>query len=422
MEIKASVRGSNLTIENATIAYGSKNAVSISFVFGDDWADYTQRKAYFRYGQSQSYYADIDENGNVEIPSVVIAPPRFSVFVQGKTDDDTKTIRTDLSTINVVGNLNAEALPADGTSAKILPLKEITQNGTYKAVDDMVDGYGKVEVNVTTQSYPLEVTQSGTYTPKEGYFFDKVMANINSYPLTVAENGTYTPKEGYFFDSVNANIPNLGLKKFLDVRGCDQLFKGKSNLVDISKVITYPDTSNVTDMSSMFYECNSLTSVSLLDTSNVTAMSAMFYYCRSLTSVPLLDTSNVTNMGDMFHYCSSLTSIPLLDTSNVTNMGYMFSGCSSLTSIPPLDTSKVINMGDMFYYCRSLTSILMFGIHTSFDIRDTKLEHDALVILLNNLMDLTGKTSKTLTMGTDKLALLSDEAKKIATDKNWILA
>ena len=121
MEIKASVRGYNLTIENATIAYGSKNSISISFGFGDDWANYTQRKAYFRYGQSQSYYADIDENGNVEIPSVVIAPPRFSVFVQGKTDDDTKTIRTDLSTIDVVGNLNAEALPADGTTAKILP-------------------------------------------------------------------------------------------------------------------------------------------------------------------------------------------------------------------------------------------------------------------------------------------------------------
>ena len=45
------------------------------------------------------------------------------------------------------------------------------------------------------------------------------------------------------------------------------------------------------------------------------------------------DTSNVTNMTYMFYNCSSLTSIPTLDTSKVTNMTYMFYNCSSLTEI-----------------------------------------------------------------------------------------
>ena len=31
--------------------------------------------------------------------------------------------------------------------------------------------------------------------------------------------------------------------------------------------------------------------------------------CRSLTSVPLFDTSNVTDMGSMFYDCSSLTTL-----------------------------------------------------------------------------------------------------------------
>ena len=116
-------------------------------------------------------------------------------------------------------------------------------------------------------------------------------------------------------------------------------------------------TESVTNMSSMFYNCSSLTSGPQMDTSKVTNMGSMFYGCKSLTSIPQMDTSKVTNMYSMFTNCSSLTSIPQMDTSKVTNMGSMFSVCSSLTSIPQMDTSKVTNMGSMFNGCSSLTSI-----------------------------------------------------------------
>ena len=108
------------------------------------------------------------------------------------------------------------------------------------------------------------------------------------------------------------------------------------------------DTSQVTDMSSMFSDCNNLDEIPLLDTSNVTNMSSMFSGCDSLTTIPQLNTSSVTNMNNMFYGCSNLTTIPQLYTSKVTNMNYMFSSCSSLTTIPLLDTSKVTNMGFMF--------------------------------------------------------------------------
>lgn len=117
------------------------------------------------------------------------------------------------------------------------------------------------------------------------------------------------------------------------------------------------DTSQVTDMSYMFYNCKVLTSVSLLDTGEVTNMANMFRGCTSLTTILSLNTSEVTSMTNMFSGCSSLTSIPLLDTSNVTNISYMFSRCSSLTSIPLLNTSNVTDMSSMFYYCSSLTTI-----------------------------------------------------------------
>ena len=125
------------------------------------------------------------------------------------------------------------------------------------------------------------------------------------------------------------------------------------------------NTSNVTDMSYMFFDCSGLTSLDLspLDTSKVTNMSWMFDGCSGLTSLDLtpLDTQNVTNMGEMFIKCSGLTSLDLtpLDTQNVTNMSDMFSGCSGLTSLDlsQLNTQKVTNMSYMFSGCSGLTSL-----------------------------------------------------------------
>ena len=68
------------------------------------------------------------------------------------------------------------------------------------------------------------------------------------------------------------------------------------------------------------------------NTSNVTNMGSMFAECYSLTSVALFDTSNVTDAESMFSNCSALTSIPLFDTSNISNMSYMFNGCTRVTS------------------------------------------------------------------------------------------
>ena len=89
---------------------------------------------------------------------------------------------------------------------------------------------------------------------------------------------------------------------------------------------------------------------------NYTNMSDMFMNCMSLTTIPLFDTSNVTNMNDMFMNCRFLTTIPLFDTSNVTTVASMFMNCRSLTTIPLFDTSNVTNMNDMFRICRSLTN------------------------------------------------------------------
>lgn len=133
------------------------------------------------------------------------------------------------------------------------------------------------------------------------------------------------------------------------------------------------------------------------------------------------DTSNVTNMSHMFYLCSSLTTIPQLDTSKVKIMGDMFYNCPSLTTIPQLDVSSVTDMSNMFYKCNSLKSILMTGMKASFSISaSTQFEESDLVTILNNLATVT--STKTLTMGSTNLAKLTDEEKAIATNKGWTLA
>ncbi|WP_163319850.1 BspA family leucine-rich repeat surface protein [Dysgonomonas sp. 520] len=211
------------------------------------------------------------------------------------------------------------------------------------------------------------------------------------------------------------------------------------------------NTSNVTNMYYAFYYCWSLPSIPLLDTSNVTNMEATFIGCSALTTIPLINTSNVTNFYNTFSGCSALTSIPQLDTSKATSTREMFNNCTSLTSIPQLDTSNVIEMRNMFFKCTKLTTIPALnageilnksavgnvfnqcaaltdfgglqGIRVSYSLSfSNNLTVDSLMNCINGLADLTGSTTMVLTIGSTNLAKLSAEQIAIATDKNWTLA
>ena len=132
------------------------------------------------------------------------------------------------------------------------------------------------------------------------------------------------------------------------------------------------------------------------------------------------DTANVTNMRNMFYFCKSLQTIPQLDTSKVTTMEFMFYYCRKLTSIPRLDASSCTDFNNMLHNCSSLTSIGLYGFTRSIDISNTALGHDAIVAFLNQA-GTAYNSSQNITMGSDKLALLSDEEKAIATNKGWTL-
>ena len=290
--------------------------------------------------------------------------------------------------------------------------------------------------------------------------------------LTITENGLYD-SELEAYKPVYVSVPQVAqggsLKAFLDGTKTTYHLFAQYKGASIDGLISYSDTANVISMNNMFSQCPNLTTIPLLDTSNVTTMFSMFEYCSSLTTIPPLNTSNVATMYNMFYNCTSLTSIPQLDTSNNTSMESMFYNCTNLISIPQLNTYKVINMQSTFknctnlttipqldtsnvqYFsavfsgcsnltsipqlnlssansltqtfkgCTKLTSIGIYGFRYSIDITDTALEHDALVAFLNQA-GTAHNSSQRITIGSAKLAFLSDEEKAIATNKGWTLA
>ena len=89
-----------------------------------------------------------------------------------------------------------------------------------------------------------------------------------------------------------------------------------------------------------------------------------FYGCTNLEeieNIERLDTSKVTNMNSVFYNCDKLVTLDLntFDTSNVTSMNAMFYSCDMLESldISEFDTSKVTDMECMFYYNKKLKTI-----------------------------------------------------------------
>ena len=152
---------------------------------------------------------------------------------------------------------------------------------------------------------------------------------------------------------------------------CNEWFQNYVNLTSIEG-IEYLNTSQVTDMHNMFYNCYHLqtTDFSGFDTRKVKDMSNMFYNCGSLKSLDIsnFNTSEVTDMRSMFYHCIGLTSLDLshLNTSKVSIMISMFQLCSNLLSVnlSGWDTRNVGSMDHMFEGCKSLKTLDLSGFDT----------------------------------------------------------
>ena len=256
-----------------------------------------------------------------------------------------------------IANFNFGCDGGGGGKPALLQEKSVTivENGSQTITpDEGFDGMSSVQINaaITGDSSAIDFSSIG-YSAEFSTEVNSKMNNDVAYSKTLydAWNPSKTNAIGlYQYDKNIVYAPNIDTSNVTDM---DSMY---SNCINLTSVPKY-NTSKVKNMYNMFYNCISITSVPAFDTSNVTNMQHMFANCTKLTSVPLFNTSKVTNMNQMFYGCSNLTSVPLFDTSNVTDMGGMFQSCSIITSVPELDTSKVTNFQSMFYVCTNLTTI-----------------------------------------------------------------
>ena len=152
------------------------------------------------------------------------------------------------------------------------------------------------------------------------------------------------------------------------VKDISNMFSGCSKLKTLPESMSEWDTSNITNMSGLFYGCESLIKIpdiSNWNTINVKTMMAMFNGCKILQYLPNISKWTVSNVEDiscMFNNCSLLEEMPKgmskWDTKNVKDMGDMFNGCSSLKNLLELttwNTKNVTSMKNMFKGCKQLT-------------------------------------------------------------------
>ena len=183
-----------------------------------------------------------------------------------------------------------------------------------------------------------------------------------TYDLNTGDN-----EPGWFTDNTCENVTKVIFDpSFTDARPTSTCcWFGYMPYLQSITGMSYLNTSEVTDMSFMFQNCNQLTSldVSNFNTSKVTNMYGMFYECGSLRSLDLssFNTSKVTNMACMFESCNNLSNLDLssFNTSKVTSMGYMFECCDGLRSLDlsSFNTSQVTNMSSMFSNIINLQTI-----------------------------------------------------------------
>ena len=245
---------------------------------------------------------------------------------------------------------------------------KITINSSYLPLNPMSGVMVPMQVSfIKAPGEPISVTVNETYSQNQKYNgrIEKVVfqSHLNPYEDAIEVVDFSVPKDqsvmGYYVKNGKTTISDLEqVVLYIQADG-----KIKVNPNASFYGLVNDDYHLISELSTVRPYFNILEGIENLDTSLVTDMSSMFYGLDNVTSLDVshFDTRNVTNMSGMFLGMGSITSLDLsnFDTRNVTNMRSMFSGMSSVTNIDisNFNTSKVTDVSDMFLNDTNLTNI-----------------------------------------------------------------
>ena len=268
----------------------------------------------------------------------------------------------------LTNNYNRIAIMTEGPdfNTKLKSLETNANKIKYFKKSSVAPAASMNAVNIEDEDSDYEIKLWLDPVDKTAYYYtepEKVYLNADSSKMFSSE----------YYEQKIRNILELDLSNFdtSQVTNMNSMFTYMRNLTTLN--LSSFDTSKVTNMSAMFRGMFNLTTIDLsnFDTSKVTDMSYMFYSLSNLTNLNLsnFDTSQVTNMSSMFTYMYKITTLDLssFNTSKVTDMNHMFENMSNLATLDlsNFDTSKVTNMRGMFVYMHNLTTINLSSFDTS---------------------------------------------------------
>ena len=173
------------------------------------------------------------------------------------------------------------------------------------------------------------------YDSKLTFYYDMAREERSGIKFDLNTNGTTPPD----WDAYKKDITAVAFDPMFAYARPVVTYCWFNQMINLKEIegIEYLNTSEVTDMTSMFFGCSSLTSidVSHFDTRKATSMHSMFRN-SGITSLDLsnFETWDVVLMSSMFQDCSSLQTIYVSDgwgTASLTDNGsYMFEGCTNL--------------------------------------------------------------------------------------------
>ncbi len=326
------------------------------------------------------YLVYIYIDGNLDNPiSMSNSSFRFSVYGQGTGAIYKKNVIANPSTPSSSDSnfLNTSITRSSIQTITIAKDNTIPESGIIDTVDISSENDGSVllwytdtnedglyEVYMGSDSGKIEANTNG-----QGMF--AYLTNVESLDLTNLDTSNITNMSSMFQGSSSLKEIKLSNFNTSKVTSMQSMFNGCSSLMSLD--LSSFDTSKVTNMGSMFNGCNSLTSLELsnFNTNSLTMINNMFTNCSKLKEIDLssFNTNNVKDMSKVFYGCNTLTKLDInnFETSNVTNMFGMFGGCSSLISLDlsNFDTSNVTNMGWMFSSCSNLIELDLSNFNTS---------------------------------------------------------
>ena len=284
-------------------------------------------------------------------------------------------------------------------------------NGCYGMIkiDDVViiptaDGF----LNTNTGEL-LEVVYPGDYTFTE---------NVIKYG------------EGELFKTINVNVPQkINLRQ-------TGLKLGYSTFKEVPEWV---DFDGVTDMTSMFSNCNNLETIPLIDTRYVTNASSMFSNCSNLKTLP--NNFNFGKCNSMSKFFSSvrISDYSFLETWVINpnaSMSEMINNTNT-TYVPaiPCVGNLTYEQSAIFYSYSDYSELTYFGgwIGRKYNVNSNKilnkmpnLTYESCISILNNLYDFTGNgetpnsNQGQLKVHANFLTTVGDEI-SIGTNKGWTI-